>query len=205
MSADLPLPLYLVCDGSRDHAAVCRLLERVLGRPITPDCQTWLRLHSRGSGRGYGRKLKYSVRQAISRGQARVVATMDQDNSERREKLRELQAAREEDRRTGKILPTALGEAAPHFEAWLLDDAVAVREGLGLRGDAAVPSLKRIKQPKAELDAIFRREVTDWHGREAELMAAIADKLEVSRCLHAKQTGLEAFVDDVVNELRQLQ
>lgn len=204
MSPPAPLRLYVVCDGPRDHAAVCRITGRVVGRAVDPECEHWPRLHKRGSGRGYGRKLKYAVRQAIANRQAGVVATVDRDKHGPREKLDELCAARAEDRAKAVVLPTALGEASPHFEAWLLDDPAAVREALSLPPQTEVTSVSRAKNPKGVLDELISRAVPDRQGREAEILAEIAVRLDVTRCTHATETGLQAFVEDLQAEFGPL-
>ncbi|MCH7885708.1 MAG: hypothetical protein IIC01_10715, partial [Planctomycetes bacterium] len=117
--------LLFVGDGDRDAATVPHLVEGILGLEITDEFRSWkkLRLQPKSTPRGlrgYTPKLMYAVRAARSRGLDGVVATVDRDAEEPRSRLAKLQEGRDLDRREDPALPTALGEANPHGEAWLL-------------------------------------------------------------------------------------
>ena len=145
--------VLVVGDGPRDEAMVPAIVATVLGRPVEAQFEPWARLHDR-SGKGYGRKLRYAIAVARDRRRA-LVATLDVDASPRRERMAELQQARDDARSRPDPVPTALGAANPHGEAWLLDDAVAVRSVLGLAADVPVPSVLRVRSPKGALEALM--------------------------------------------------
>jgi bifunctional DNA-binding transcriptional regulator/antitoxin component of YhaV-PrlF toxin-antitoxin module len=190
------MKLLLVADGPRDEASLPPLLNVILGRTVECEFESWVRIHRRGSGRGYDRKLRFSVGQARSRGHAGLVAVVDRDKDHAGHRAGELRSTRETDRQTGAHFPTALGVADPHVDVWLLDDPVAVREGLGLEPKAEVISVHRTKDPKAELDRLIHNS-----GLELiETLKAIATRLQQRRCNHAKSTGFESFAEDCRQE-----
>ncbi len=189
----------VVGDGPRDEAAVPRLVERLLSRAVAGDFVSWSRLHQRGIGRGYERKLRYAVLQGRSRGMNGVVATVDSDRAQRGERLQELRDARESDRTAAVPLPVAVGEAVPHLEAWLLDDPHAVRTALRLAANATIPSVRHAKTHKGALQQLIRQ--SDCDEGVLVILAAIAKQLDPQRCRNAKHTGFEEFADDVQSEL----
>lgn len=194
------MKLLLVADGPRDEASLPPLLNLILGRTVDCEFESWVRIHRRGSGRGYDRKLRFAVGQARSRGHAGLVAVVDRDKDHAGHRAGELRATRETDRETGARFPTALGVADPHVDVWLLDDPAAVREGLGLESKTEVISVHRTKDPKAELDRLIQEA-----SRELiEALTAIATRLQPRRCNHAKTTGFEAFADDCRQEFANL-
>jgi hypothetical protein len=111
--------IHFVADGPRDGVTVPHLVENILGVQIEPKTHNWrdIRLQS---GKGYQRRLRFSILRAIDDDASGLVAVVDRDKSAPRVKLRELQAERESYRIERATFPTALGEAAPHGEAWLL-------------------------------------------------------------------------------------
>ena len=109
---------------------------------------------------------------------------------------------RERHRSKNAPFPIALGEADPHFEAWLLDDPAGVRRALGLPGEIDVVNVMKSPYPKDDLDQlIVKASRTDTR---ISCLAQIAACVDVSRCNHAKQTGLHAFVNEVRTELGPL-
>lgn len=191
--------LYFVGDGPRDEAAVPRLVERVLGAEVDTEFSAWVRLHARS---GYGRKLRYAIRRARDRNRKGVVATVDSDKAPPRERLRELRQARDDDRATSAPLPTALGEAVPHLEAWLLDDPVAVREALGLDPNESVPTIRKAKHPKTAINSLIEKSSDD--RSVLDHLSEIARQCNPDRCRHASETGFKSFADDVNTELGPL-
>jgi hypothetical protein len=192
------MQLLLVGDGPRDGAAVPRLVEGVLSRPINHEFTAWREI--RLSGKGYGRKLLYLIRRARDHSADGVVATVDADKDPSRTKLRTLQAARDDDRQSNPPLPIALKEAVPHLEAWLLDDAEAVREVLQLPNTESIPNVARTKDPKQALNDLI-----DASSEVDDLLTAlseIARRVQRLRCVHAKATGFDSFCDDLRAEFR---
>lgn len=190
--------ILFVGDGKRDAVMVPRLVERILGATVHETTKPWARLH--GAGKGYSRKLTFAFRQTQSGKMQGLVATVDQDRETSGRRLKALEKAREDEREKGSTLPVALGEAVPHGEAWLLDDAVAVREGLVLGSDQAIPSVTRSKNPKAALEKLYRE--SDRRNEPIdEVFRDISKAVDPSRCQHAKSTGFVAFTKDVRAEL----
>ncbi len=190
--------LLFVGDGKRDAATVPRLVEQILGTSVQEDTRVWARLH--GAGRGYEAKLLYALRQARDQNVGGVVATLDSDEDKPRRRLRRLKDAREADRERSPPIPTALGEAVPHGEAWLLDDPVAVREGMRLPGDTEVPGVRSTKNPKSALTRLMA--LSPRENDETLLVwADVARRVDPARCTHSKKTGFHTFVEEVRSEL----
>lgn len=197
----MTLRLWLLGDGERDAAMLPPILEQALGEPVEvanerPAERSWHGLTLAGGG--YARKLAFAARQALDARADGLVAVVDQDRAEPRARLRELERGREQ-ARARVATPVAIGEARPHGEAWLLDDAVAVRLALELPPAAAIPTV-RDGQAKPALDELI--DASPRAGeRPVDLLAEIARALDPGRCAHAKETGLADFVDDVRREL----
>ena len=187
--------LMFVGDGPLDEAAVPPLVEGILGCEVERSFRSWkgIRVH-----RGYGSKLRFAARVA-EQGHDGLVATVDQDREKAGRRLRVLAKARETERGSSTF-PMAIGEARPHLEAWLLDDDIAVREALGLPGQAKIPSPRNV-HPKETLLRLLNE-----NPRSGEQPVAVwrdlARAMEVGRCRRAKSTGLKAFAADVEAELR---
>ena len=192
--------LLFVGDGRRDDVSVPRLVETILGAEVREDTRTWGRFHRDTAGRGYRRKLLYAFRQARDVRAEGLVATLDADKAPRGERLNKLRDGRDAERKRSGALPAALGEAVPHGEAWLLDDATAVREGLGLAGDVRFPSVVQTENPKRTLEGLLK-ESPRAGERPVEVWGDIARHVQPSRCRHSKKTGFENFVAEVRTEL----
>ena len=154
----------------------------------------------RGHGKGYGRKLKYARRVASNESLQGLVAIVDTDRTKPRFRLREMGKARDDERAAGHELPIAVGEAKPHAEAWLLDDAQAVRSALSLGEEADVPSVRNLRDAKGALESLLR-ESPRREDAPRTVWADIAGKLDLKRCAQAKQTGFAAFAKDIKEEL----
>jgi hypothetical protein len=205
--------VLFVVDGPRDHHIVPPLVIELLRAEIDPETRVWTKLHLRGERvpkpfRGYAHKLRYALTLARTRGLAAVVATVDTDRGAPRERLRKLREGRERDRQKHPPLPAALGEANPHAEVWLLDDATAVREALGLAPETNVPAVKYVEIPKEALDQLVAQSTNADQPSSTrdtpELLRSIAGRVQRDRCPHAKQTGFHAFAEDVRTELGPL-
>lgn len=202
--------LYFIGDGERDGAAVPPIVAGLLNAQFDVTTDSWKdkRLHGRGKGatkglKGVGRKMLYALRRARNRGADGVVATADRDKTTGRTRLKKLQEARARDRAKLPALPTAVGVAIPHQEAWLLDDPAAVREALELPPSTDVPSVSKVDYPKTTLETLLENS-----PRAAEkplvVWADIAGCLDARRCRQGKRTGFQAFVEDVRNEIGPL-
>ena len=186
--------LLFVGDGKRDAQTVPLLVEGILGIPIEPETRNWFRLH----GRGYDGKMLYSLRVARDRCVSGLVATVDRDRDKPYRRLKALENGLTQDREKNLEMPTALGEAAPHGEAWLLDDAVAVREALGLPSSLKIPAVGT-GGAKAKLNKLISE--SSHSPDHMTALREIARAVEVSRCKGAKKTGLAAFAEEVTSEL----
>ncbi|MGE0434079.1 MAG: hypothetical protein AB7K09_04705 [Planctomycetota bacterium] len=184
-----PLRLEFVGDGVRDAATVPCLVEGILSCTVEVlRTDHWARLH-RSAGSRYGRKLDYAVRRCADAADG-VVATVDCDAEDRGVRLAELDAGREHARETRPI-PIAIGEARPNADAWLLDDAEAVKTALGLSAQHKVPAVGR--NCKETID-----QLRDEAGQtDTASLTAIARLVEERRSRDPKSTGFAAFADDV--------
>jgi hypothetical protein len=196
-----PVILMFLGDGPRDAAVVPRLVEKALGHPVQVDSKHWA--HLRSPGHGYDRKLLFALIDAGERGVNGVVATVDVDRSAEGARLSHMRAARTRHRERHPPLPTALGAADPHSEAWLLDDAAAVRKVLKLNTKVSVPRVRPRLNAKATLDTLIAG--SDRVGEQVTVvLGEIAGAVTVSQCPHACDTGLEAFIADVLQEIGPL-
>lgn len=194
--------LLFVGDGKRDAATVPPLVETILDTEIDPETRIWARLHASGR-KGYDRKLVYALLQARDLGVPGVVATVDSDKEPKGKRLRSLQKGRISDREKRPPLPTALGEAVPHGEAWLFDDPAAVRTTLRLSDDLEIPTLRETRDPKKMLNKLCKQSPRA-QDPPPEVLAEIAKCVDPARCSHAKQSGFLAFTKEVHSELGSL-
>ena len=194
--------ILVVGDGPRDQHALPNLVRAILKSDVEARYDDWHRVtYLRGKGSIYARKVKYLARRARVDGFSALAIVTDTDKSLARDKLRQLRAGRDEDRQTNPPFPTALGEANPHFDVWLLDDAVAVRNGLRLPSETPIPNSAKSSDPKNDLNLLIAgspRESDDF----ALVLGDIASHLKVDRCPHRKENGLATFESDVHDEIR---
>jgi len=193
--------LMFVGDGDRDAAMNPPLVQTLLQAEIEATSGAWARLHK--GGRGYDRKLLFAIRQARDEGLQGVVATVDQDKSRGRDRLRDMRAARTRDRETAAPLPAALGCANPHAEAWLLDDEMAVRTVLKLDARIAIPNVRKAQYPKDELTGLHTQSPRAGTPIRA-ILVEIARNIDPARCPHRNETGFAQFVDEVRDEIGPL-
>ena len=191
--------LLFVSDGERDAQTVPCLVERILETPIKFEVRPWARLQ--GRGRGYKKKLQYALHQARGLPVCGVVATVDRDRDEPLRRLNELKKGLGEDREKNQPVPTALGEAVPHGEAWLLDDSVAVRQALDLPSEVKIPAVRKV-DPKTVINGLISE--SSLAADHMRALSEIARAVEVSRSPNAKKTGLAAFAKEVKSELGPL-
>ena len=196
------IKVYFVGDGPRDEATLPYLVESILGIKIEPRAHSWKSLHLR-SGKGFQKKLRFSVTRAIDDDAAGVVAVVDRDKSEARSRLRELQQERDDHRSKFPPFPTALGEAAPHGEAWLLADENAVREALSLKTDVPIPNISKTRNPKGALEGLIQHS-TRRGEPVTPILTEIARLVDERRCVHPDRTGFAYFAADVRREFTAL-
>lgn len=194
--------ILFVGDGPRDKAVVPRLTERVLSVVIADQFRDWksLRLHKSGTGGRYVRKLRYAVRVARDGNVSGIVAVVDADRAKRRERLKQLQDGRKLDRASLLQFPTAVGEAVPHVDAWLLDDPQAIRRALGLPANVSIPTVRTSKSPKRDLNELIDQS-SQLGNSVSDVLAAIARLFDPTRCHHQSETGFKSFVADVSGEI----
>ncbi|MFO0839808.1 MAG: hypothetical protein U1D55_14955 [Phycisphaerae bacterium] len=194
-----------VGEGPRDEAIVPPLVSGWLGKPTwQPSFVTWSKLVVRKSGRtrtlrGLARKLEYAVSQALTDRQHALVATIDRDRAPPSERLSQMRSGITAPSR----LPAALGEADPHAEAWLLDDPRAVRDGLDLPADTPLNNVRKCV-PKAELNALCEPVARERGCTHLQLLKEIARRVQINRCNHPSETGLQAFHNEVRSNLGSL-
>jgi hypothetical protein len=192
--------LLFLGDGERDACVCPSLINRILGATVVPEFKAWKEIKL-SRGKGYERKLRFAMAQAREQKLDGVVATIDADNCEGGHGLKRLQTARDEDRQQMPLFPTAVGEAVPHLEAWLLDDPKSVREVLTLSGSKEIPNVRNV-DPKSSLNGLC--EESERTESFLELLSEFAASHDCERCNHRNETGLQAFVDDVRHELGPL-
>lgn len=194
-----------VGEGPRDEAIVPSLVSTWLNKPaMQPTFVTWRALVVRKAGKtrrlhGLARKLEYAVSQALTDRQHAPIATIDRDVAAPSERMGQMRFGVT----VSPQLPTALGEAVPHAEAWLLDDQKAVRETLALPADTAIPNVRNCA-PKDELNKLCEPVVRAAGTRLIELLAGLARRIDVARCNHPSETGLQAFHNEVRSNLGSL-
>jgi hypothetical protein len=188
--------LLIVGDGERDGASLPSLVQTILATPIQHEFERWPRLQKKG----LDAKLRFAVLQARNRQLKGLVAVVDADQRFRSEKIKKLIGARAEMRQSALAFPTALGEAVPNGDAWLLDDPIAVCDALQLDRSTKIAVVTKVRDPKAELNAIIA--LSPRAGEEIlPVLCAIASLVQGERCFHAADTGFEAFTKDVAAEL----
>lgn len=191
--------LLFVGDGEREAQTVPLLVEGILETSIEAETRPWARLQ--GPGHGYKKKMQYALRQARALRVPGLVATVDRDTDKPHRRLNELREGSSKDQEKNPPIPTALGEAVPHGEAWLLDDAVAVRAVLGLPSSAKSQAGGKV-DPKATLNGLISN--SSFVSDHMTALRDIARAVDVSRCKGAKKTGLAAFAKEVKSELGPL-
>jgi hypothetical protein len=196
------MSILVVGDGPRDQVALPVVVCRILGKETETRYDDWhlVRVY-RQKGTIYARKAKYLTRRAQADGFVSLAIVVDTDKTPPRDKLRALRQGRDEDRLDHPPFPTASGEANPHFDVWLLDDAVAVRGALQLPADFSVENAVRAVYPKDTLSKLM--EQSQIGSRQvSDVLGEIARRLVPERCVHGKQTGFSSFAEDVQDEIR---
>ncbi len=191
--------VHFVGEGPRDEQSMPALVASITKTPFQPTSSEWTkyRVHS------FRKKLVLALHLAREANADGLIASTDQDTAGSA-KTRELREARAADREVNPPLPTALAVPNPHFEAWLLDDKVAVQEVYGVPTEH-VPNVDEVDDPKAELSALFRScELATAGHTEFESLESISRKLNPTRCQHRQSTGLRAFLRDLKAEFRSL-
>lgn len=200
--------IHVIGDGDRDGATVPALVTNLLGVDVEGTFFPWnsppeskgrkLRMNTRG---GYAKKIAFAIERARHDRAAGLVAVVDRDVEPTGDRLDSLRLGRESDRRVRAPIPTAIGEAVPHGEAWLLDDRVAVRDSLYLE-DRNFHTVDE-SNPKSAVDALIdaspRRE-----EKHLDVLRDIANQVARSRCPNTHRTGFASFADEVRHEFRDL-
>lgn len=191
------MKLLFVADGPRDAASLPGLVRNILEHDVQSEYSRWA--HLRDGGKRYDRKLKFAASQARSRGLNGLVAVADQDKTSRNERRNALMEARQNLADEGYPLPVAVGVANPHVDAWLLDDAAAVRTGLNLPVESAIPSAGKMKYPKDNLDELIQQ--SDFE-EVSKALESISAQVQEARCQNADKTGFRDFATDCRRELK---
>jgi hypothetical protein len=198
------LSIFILGDGPLDNAMLPPIIKRILDVEINPEFKAWkdIRLNRKSSKGGYGAKLKYAVRRVKATDDLQsLVAVVDQDKDRKKTRIIELKEAREVERHQG--IPTSVGQAIPHGEAWLIDDHEAVKKGLGLPADAQIPSVKKPGNPKSALNDVHQQHKGDLQSRK-DAYACIAKNVRLSRCRFPEKTGFKEFVEDLMKEFSEI-
>ncbi len=193
------IKVHFVGEGPRDEQSMPALVASITQTPFHSTCSKWTdyRVHK------HHKKLLLALHLARESNADGLIASTDQDNVGPA-KLNELKEARDEDRQENPPIPTALAVPNPHFEAWLLDDKVAVHNVYEIPTES-IPNVNRVDNPKAELYALYRSSgLADAGRKEFDLLESISSQLNPTRCQHRQSTGLRAFLRDLQDEFRSL-
>ncbi|MCA9110936.1 MAG: hypothetical protein KDA52_13380 [Planctomycetaceae bacterium] len=194
--------LLVVGDGPRDQSALPILIGQLLGCEIQSRYDDLHEIrYLKGKGDIHARKVKYLSRRACADRFDGLAVVVDTDKSPRREKLKNLRKGRKEDREKNPPFPTALGEAKPHFDVWLLDEPVAIREALGFSADFDNVNAVKVEYPKDELSKLVESSEFEF-DQVSDALGAIAKRISLQRCVHPKDTGLAAFAEDLDAEIK---
>jgi hypothetical protein len=177
-------------------ATVPHLVQTILGRHFDSKAAAWARLHKGG----HARQLLFATVQAIDAGADGLIAIVDRDRAPSRSRLQAMKEGRESHRRDNPPFATALGEANPHVDVWLLDDPVAVSSALGIADADHIPNIRRVEHPKTELDRLIGA-FGPSSSSKMEILAQIAQKVDPTRCAHSKETGFDALQKEVAFEI----
>lgn len=192
------MKMRILGDGHRDEAMLPPLLRSIL--EVELDCKftAWHSVRLRKGG--YDRKLSFVMRQIRdTRAHWRLVAVVDADNSPRDSRLNKLKTIREKERQKENIqIPTALGEAFPHGEAWLLDDSEAVKKGLTLGAEHKVPTATRSSPKKTLQELLASSPRAD--EKPVKVWADIAGYVRLQSCRAPQKTGFGPFRQEVLRE-----
>ncbi len=196
------MKVWIVGDGHRDKAMLPPLLRSILEVELNCEFKTWRDVRLRKGG--YDNKLAYFMRQILAtRKPWRLVAVVDADGSPRGRRLNKLKTKREEERqKQNHPIPTALGEAFPHGEAWLLDDSEAVKKGLNLDADHKVPTATSGSPKKIMHELLAASPKAD--ERPIDVWPDIAHYVRLKSCRTPKKTGFGPFCEDVLKELKPM-
>jgi hypothetical protein len=164
------------------------------------------RQHASLQGKTRAQKVHFAKRQASCNGSAGVVFVLDSEG-DLKERRKELIEGRD---RGCPEYPMAVGVAHPCIEAWLLTDAGAIRQGLGLAELPAIPEKSeqlpapchnQKNNPKAILRKIAETAKRELCSRDKDSIAALIDlSLLRQRC----PLGFAPFADDVDRYIRPL-
>jgi hypothetical protein len=194
------IQLHFVSDGPRDHVTIPHIVGKVLRVTIHATTFGWARLRERAGVSGYRRQVQFAIASARADGADAILATVDRDKDPQRQKIEKLMQGRTEDRASNAPFPFALGQADPHGEAWLLDDRVAVRRGLRLAGDAAIPTVRQTKSAKDALEDLLA-ESDRAEDAMLEVLEDIAMLVDPARFDHAAETGFRGLEREIKQEL----
>jgi len=193
------MKLLFVADGPRDKATLPGLVRSILGHEFSESFERWA--HLRDGGKGYERKLKFAVGLARMQKMDGVVAVADRDRDRSKDRHNALKDCRQKLRDRGIALPAAVGVADPYVDVWLLDDETAVRRGLKLDANTAVPHATKSKDPKTDLNELVS---TSEFEEMMDALESIAGHVTEARSPHAKETGFADFADDCRREFESV-
>ncbi len=191
----------LVAEGGLENQSFPALVERLLERSIESDFTFWkgLRTHVHKLNPGldiYGKRLLGVILHAVASGLDGVAVTRDYDTGGG-DRLKNLRDARRRARDWARDLPVAIGIPRPNFDAWLLDDAVAVRAGLGFPTAHPVPDSKAVSDPKAAIKQLYHASPVGETMDESTARGRIASEIDLARCNHRKDNGLLEFAEEL--------
>jgi hypothetical protein len=184
------------------------LLHTLCGKPERMRVKCRRFPHLRGGG--VQKKVVFAKRQAYYNGAAAAVVVVDSEGgrNQLKRKIRDLKKGR--DQRLPDF-PMAVGVAHPCIEAWLLADASAIQQALGLTAEPEVPGEpeklpapceNEQNNPKTRLAKAAGSRQKELSVRDKDSIAgAINDMALVrQRCPH----GFAPFADEVLEQILPL-
>ncbi len=190
--------VLLVSEGPNDRAVIPVIIEKATNQKFEFSYMPWTELR-RHRITGFEAKLGLALAVARLNSHLGLVGVVDADDQPK-VRIAALRRAKEKDRQKLDLerLPTALGEANPELEAWLLDDHEAVKKALALPAQTKIPSPFECKDVKISLDELISKSARNEN--RTERLCEIAKSIEFDKCRNSKATGLQSFVDDLKNE-----
>jgi hypothetical protein len=164
------------------------------------------RQHASLQGKTRAQKVHFAKRQALYNQSAGVVFVLDSEGG-LKSRIKELIEGRD---RGYPEYPMAVGVAHPCIEAWLLADANAVQQGLGLSETPVIPDKpeklpapcrNKNTNPKAILQEIAKTAGREIRSKDKDGIAALID---LSLLRKWCPLGFAPFADEVDRHIRPL-
>lgn len=192
-------------DEGRPRGVIPILVLRVLA---CARCQPSLRLAAKSRflrrmhGRGFARKVKAAMVDAVRDRAIAVVVVADRGGERNRKRLEEMKKGRDDAAQDGINVPAALGLAVEELEAWLLADETAISATTGMTLAGALPDPESDNNPKSTLSRLYSQATARkdrWRLHEA-----IADGIDLDSLARRCPRGFSPFQQEILERLSHL-